>query len=62
MRFERSALYASENGYAVYATTLGISRWKDMKQINDAGYRAAKSNRLVIGISIGESRRFFKND
>ena len=42
MRFERSALYASENGYAVYATTLGISRWKDMKQINDAGHRAAK--------------------
>ena len=40
MRFERSALYASENDYAVYATTLGISRWKDMKQINDSGHRA----------------------
>ena len=35
----------------------GISRWKDMKQINDAGHRAAKRyDRLVIGISIGESR------
>ena len=42
MRFERSALYASENDYAVYATTLGISRWKDMKQINDSGHRAAE--------------------
>ena len=40
--FERSALYASENDYAVYATTLGISRWKDMKQINDSGHRAAE--------------------
>ena len=42
MRFERSALFASENKYAVYATTLGISRWKDMSQINDSGHRAAK--------------------
>ena len=63
MRFERSALYANENGYAVYATTLGISRWKDMKQINDHGHRAAKRyEQVIIGISIGESRRFFKND
>tara|TARA_Y100000748_G_scaffold195771_1_gene163974 strand:- start:9 stop:674 length:666 start_codon:yes stop_codon:yes gene_type:complete len=42
MRFERSALYASENEFSVYATTLGISRWKDMNQINDSGHRAAK--------------------
>ncbi len=42
MRFERSALYASENDFAVYATTLGISRWKDMNQINDSGHRAAE--------------------
>lgn len=41
MRFERSALYASENGYPVYATSLGISRWKNMEQINDSGHRAA---------------------
>lgn len=42
MRFERSALFAQENGYGVYATTLGISRWKDMNQINTSGLRAAK--------------------
>ena len=42
MRFERSALYANENNYAVYATTLGISRWKDMNQINESGARAAE--------------------
>ena len=43
MRFERSAQYASENGFKLYSTTLGISRWKDMTQINDCGHRAALS-------------------
>ena len=42
MRFERSALFANENGFKVYATTLGISRWKNMEQINESGKRAAK--------------------
>ena len=42
MRFERSALYAYENGFNVYATTLGISRWKNMEQINNSGKRAAE--------------------
>ena len=41
MRFEKSALYAYENGYSVYATTLGISRWKDMDQINTSGARSS---------------------
>ena len=39
--FERSALYAKENGFDVFATTLGISRWKDLNQINNSGLRAA---------------------
>ena len=42
MRFERSALYAHENDFKVYGTTLGISRWKNMEQINDSGLRAAQ--------------------
>ena len=42
MRFERSALYAYENNFKIYATTLGISRWKDMNQINTSGIKAAK--------------------
>ena len=42
MRFERSALYAHENNFNYFATTLGISRWKDMDQINSSGMRAAK--------------------
>lgn len=41
MRFERTALYAYENGFPVTTSSLGISRWKDMNQINDCGLRAA---------------------
>lgn len=41
MRFERTALYAHEHGFAVITSSLGISRWKDMKQINACGERAA---------------------
>lgn len=41
MRFERTALYAYEHGFPVISSSLGISRWKDMNQINDAGQRAA---------------------
>ncbi len=42
MRFERSALYAHENGFPVFTSSLGISRWKNMDQINDCGLRAAQ--------------------
>lgn len=41
MRFERTALYAHEHGFPVICSSLGISRWKDMNQINDSGERAA---------------------
>lgn len=41
MRFERTALYAHENGFPVITSSLGISRWKNMQQINDCGHRAA---------------------
>lgn len=41
MRFERTALYAYEHGFSVISSSLGISRWKDMNQINEAGVRAA---------------------
>lgn len=30
MRFERTALYAHENGFPAITSSLGISRWKDM--------------------------------
>lgn len=41
MRFERTALFAHENGFKVFTSSLGISRWKDMNQINTAGIKAA---------------------
>ena len=41
MRFARTALYAHENGFPVITSSLGISRWKNMDQINDCGIRAA---------------------
>ncbi|MEN8217415.1 MAG: epoxyqueuosine reductase QueH [Pseudomonadota bacterium] len=43
MRLERSALYAHENGFKVFTSSLGISRWKNFQQVNDCGIRAAES-------------------
>lgn len=41
MRFERTALYAHEHGFDTMSSSLGISRWKNMAQINDCGEHAA---------------------
>jgi predicted adenine nucleotide alpha hydrolase (AANH) superfamily ATPase len=41
MRFIRTALYAHEHGFKIITSSLGISRWKNMDQINDCGQRAA---------------------
>lgn len=41
IRFERSALYAHEHGFPVFTSSLGISRWKNLEQINECGTRAA---------------------
>jgi len=41
MRFERTALYAHEHGFQVIVSSLGLSRWKDMEQINGCGLKAA---------------------
>ena len=55
MRFERTALYAQENGYPIITSSLGISRWKNMEQINESGVRAAFIMKtLIIGLIIGE--------
>lgn len=42
MRFVKTAEYAKENGFKVITSSLGISRWKNMDQINDCGHRAAQ--------------------
>ncbi len=41
MRFERTALYAHEHDFPLFTSCLGISRWKDMEQINGCGHRVA---------------------
>lgn len=41
MRMERAALYAHENGFSVFATTLGLSRHKDQAQVYGCGQAAA---------------------
>ena len=48
MRFERSALYASKNGFKVFSSTLGTSRWKNIHQINGCGTRAANRYQNLI--------------
>ncbi len=40
MRFEVTAKYAKEHGFDLISSTLGISRWKDMNQINGCGHRS----------------------
>ncbi len=41
IRFDRTALYAHENDFKVFTSSLGISRWKNMEQINNCGVRSA---------------------
>ena len=41
MRFERTALYAFEKGFSLISSSLGISRWKNLQQINECGERSA---------------------
>ncbi len=41
MRFVRSAEYAKANGFNIFTSSLGISRWKNMEQINKSGLDAA---------------------
>lgn len=41
MRFDKTAEHAYENGFDTICSTLGISRWKNLKQINICGERSA---------------------
>lgn len=41
IRLKKTAEYAYEHGYSLFATTLATSRWKDLEQINEAGEHAA---------------------
>ena len=41
MRFQKTAKFASENDFDIISSTLGISRWKDMNQINESGAKSS---------------------
>jgi predicted adenine nucleotide alpha hydrolase (AANH) superfamily ATPase len=41
LRLSRAARYAHEHGFSVLVSSLGISRWKDARQVMDCGIRAA---------------------
>ncbi len=42
MRFKVSVQYANAHGFDLMSSTLGISRWKDINQINNCGAHAVK--------------------
>ena len=48
MRFERTALYAHEHDFKVITSSLGMSRWKDLNQVNSCGIRAASRYENMI--------------
>ncbi|MFP4472736.1 MAG: epoxyqueuosine reductase QueH [Candidatus Omnitrophota bacterium] len=43
-RLNYSAEYAREHGFPVFTSSFGISRWKDMDQVNSAGKKAAEQH------------------
>lgn len=40
MRLARAAQYAAGHGFRAITSSLGISRWKNMQQVNESGQRA----------------------
>ena len=47
-RLLRAAQYAAANGFEVLATTLASSRWKNLEQVNEAGFWACSQ---VTGVT-----------
>ncbi|OGX25994.1 MAG: hypothetical protein A2Y03_07250 [Omnitrophica WOR_2 bacterium GWF2_38_59] len=43
IRMQKTAEFANKNGFNIFATSLGISRWKDLSQVNNSGINAAKA-------------------
>ncbi len=42
LRLDYAARLAKEQGFEVFTSSFGISRWKDMDQVNAAGEKAAQ--------------------
>jgi len=48
MRLERTAAFAAENGFTVFTSTLGLSRWKDFETVCACGRQAASKYPDVV--------------
>lgn len=46
MRLERAARYGKEHGFDAFASVLGVSRYKDLEQVNRAARQAAQNTGL----------------
>lgn len=47
MRLKRAAQYAQENGFTAFSSVLGISRHKDLAQVNEAARCVAKQTGVM---------------
>ena len=47
MRLKRVMEYAKENGFMAVASVLGVSRYKNLEQVNEAAYRAAQDTGFI---------------
>ena len=47
LRLRKTAYYAHKLGFKIFATSLAISRWKDINQITRAGHLAANEHNLL---------------
>lgn len=58
MRMKKTAEYAHKHGYSVITTTLALSRWKSLEQINEAGNRSCGGlrRRDMVGPELAQGR------
>ena len=47
MRLKRAMQYAKEHGFTAVASVLGVSRYKNLQQVNEAAYKAAKDTGFI---------------
>ncbi len=51
LRLRRAAQYAKENGFTAFSSVLGISRHKDLQQVNAAALAAAEKEQIPYDLT-----------
>ncbi len=46
LRLLKTAIYARDNGFDYFTSTLGFSRWKDLNQVDTAGFNVEKKTNV----------------